>query len=184
MTPNWIKEASMIVVCILLSLLTASALGIGFRMRGGLWGDKIGWGATTARIVAWAIPVALVTWAWYQFAWYFALATGVLAFAGATIGWFGGIDMGRMHGTWIRDFTVMTLVGFVKMLGVALMIGLAGFHTGAVAVSIAGALCGVMYELGWRTPSTRPGFQTGPELGELYFGALVGLAISLGAWLL
>lgn len=168
----------------ILSLVTAGALGIGFRMRGGLWGENIGWGATTARICAWAIPVALATWAWYQFAWPYLLITGLLAFAGSTISWFGSIDMGRMQGTWTRDFLIMTAVGFARMIGVAALLAYTGFWSGAIAVAVAGAMCGVMYELGWRTPSTLAGFGQGPEVGELYFGACVGLAISLGAWLL
>jgi hypothetical protein len=170
------------ILLVLATIATAFILGMGFRIRGGLWGEQIGWGATTARIVAWAIPVALLCWAWYGFVWWIAIAVGVTAWLGTTFGWFGALDMGRMQDTWIRDFLVMTAVGFTRMAVVAPVLWFAGFPVAAMAMCVAGATCGVVYELGWRTPSEIPGFTQGPEVGEFYYGIMVGLAIALAAW--
>lgn len=169
------------IIYIISTILSMFVLGMGFRIRGGLWGDKIGWGATTARIVAWAIPVALVCWAWYAFAWYIAVAVGVMAWVGTTWGWFGALDMGRNDHAWLRDFLVMSVVGFARMAVIAPVLVYVGLPMAALSICIAGALCGVLYELGWRTPSTKPGFYQGPEVGEFYYGSAVGLAIALAA---
>lgn len=162
-----------------LVLATAVITCLGFRMRGGLWGNIIGWGATTARLLAWALPVALLSWYWYQLDLWLVPAVFVATWLGTLLPWWGSIDMGRNEGTWIRDLLVITGRGVLWTLAVALVFLYAGFVSTALSTLVAGAMMGIWYEIGWRIPSTVPGFSKGPELGEAIFGFVFGLALCL-----
>lgn len=166
-------------------VLTASICALGFRIRGGLWNTKIEqhihWGATTARLVAWATPTAVLSALWYGLAWYLVPVLIVAAWLGCLLPWFGCIDMGRQEGTWLRDFVVITLRGVMWTLPMAAVFANLGLGSAAVALAVVGLAMGIWYEAGWRTPSTRPGFSQGSELGELYFGFAYGLVLALMA---
>jgi hypothetical protein len=49
----------------------------------------------------------------------------------------------------------------------------------AIALLIVGLACPLFYELGYRTPSKIPYLRQGPEVGEVLFGAAIGLALTL-----
>lgn len=172
-----------LVLCLVATIATGLICSLGNRLRGGLWGDRIGWGATTARIVAWAVPVAILSGLWYGLVWYLWIAMGVAAWLGTIAGWWGrSIDMGRREGTWAHDMMWITLRGAAWTLPCAAVLAYAGFWPGAALVFVSGALMGVWYEIGWRTPSTIPGLNQGPEVGEAVFGLMFGLCLALGAW--
>lgn len=173
----------MIIWNLLFTMCTMGICGLGNRLRGGLWGDQIGWGATTARIISWAIPVAILSGVWYQLVWYLWIIMGVAAWLGTIAGWWGKcIDMGRRDGTWLHDMCWITLRGTVWTLPMTVVFVWSGFIPAAILVQLSGTLMGVWYELGWRSPSHTPGFTQGPEVGELLFGMMFGLALAWGAW--
>lgn len=168
---------------VLAVVATATICGLGFRIRGGLWNTKIEqyihWGATTARLVAWATPTAILGTLWYGLAWYWLAALLIAAWIGCLPGWYGSIDMGRNEGTWLRDFVVITIRGAFWTLPISAVYAAAGLTVPAVGLLLVGAAMGIWYELGWRTPSSVPGFNQGTELGELYFGLMFGLVLSV-----
>jgi hypothetical protein len=141
-----------------------------FRIRGG-W---LNLGSSTGGRAVWAVGMtiipALITW-----------KLAVLApalFAGAVLGWWKSIDMGRNEGSWIQDAVLQEARGILWVLPAA---AAAAWALGwwAVAVGISGVLCAPAYELGWRTPSTARNFTRGSELGELYFGACIGIGLAV-----
>lgn len=125
---------------------------------------------------------------------YWSIAAGVLAWA--TFQWFGHgkwFTMGRNTNQVITDEgygtrLIAKIAGLnsfkADMIGMSLigifrtswaLIFVAQGHIMFLPIFFSGALQGVAYELGWRTPSKVKGFWQGTEMGELYFGLFVGL---------
>jgi hypothetical protein len=85
-------------------LLTAAIGGAGFRFRGAEAFSRItGRGATTARVVCWAAPVAALAWALAALPWQWAVALGAALWLGCLPGWWGSLDLGRDEGIWATD---------------------------------------------------------------------------------
>lgn len=183
---------------IVMLVVTVLSLGLAFRLRGGLFGKEIGWGSTTARLVAWSLPVTLFVAYWYppilftafinyiSFDYLYIPLVFIGAYLGSVLGWWGTIDMGRIEGEWIKEFTLHSARGILWTAGVAGVFTLYGLFIPAIALLISGISCGIIYEIGWRTPTffkptPEGGFNTGSEIGEFLFGAVIGLAIALGS---
>lgn len=156
-------------------------LAAGFRLRGAAafmrWTGR---GATTARIFAWALPVGLCAWALGAW-WPYAIALGVASWVGCLAPWYGSLDLGRHEGTWLRDFAMHSFRGVLWTLPMAAVLFAAQFtvwpEVGAGGwwwLLIAGALCGLLYEAGYRVNEAR-----GTEIGEVLFGAAIGVALVL-----
>lgn len=159
------------------TLLGALIGAVGFRLRGSAIFEEItGRGATTARIVCWAIPMGLVSL--YHVPWEWAWAISLGLFLGACPGWYHCTDLGRDDGKVVRDYVIMTIRGLVWTLPAALV--MAYFNTNASsAMMIAGLLCPLAYTIGWKIPSKIKGLHQGPELGEFIFGGMVGASVIL-----
>lgn len=156
-----------------LAILAPLILAAGFRLRGdAIFARWTGRGATTARIVAWAVPCGLIAWGLYGL-WYVGLAMGAAAFLGAVLGWWGSLDLGRVEGTWAKDFALHSLRGVLWTLPMAAAAWLGAGDP--LPLLIAGALCGVCYEIGWRFRA----HQT--EIAEAIFGFAVGVGLVAGA---
>lgn len=166
---------------ILLGALVGAA---GFWLRGAavfaLWTGR---GATTARIVAWAIPLALLCWVVTPLAWWWCAALGVALWVGCLPGWWGSLDLGRDAGAWWRDFALHSLRGVLWSAPAA---GVLAMASGAWWwPMLAGAACGAAYEAGWRLrPPGDPRTPNATEIGEVLFGGLLGAAVvaAAGAW--
>lgn len=159
---------------IALNIFRVLVLAIGFRIRGDakfmVWTGR---GATTARIVAWATPIGLTAWHLYGGLWYVGLFMGVAAWLGAIAPWWDSIDMGRMEGRWIKDFALQTVRGVIWT---APMAAVALLSAGSPwPLLIAGALCGVVYEIGWRFKARQT------EIAEAIFGGVVGVGLVASA---
>lgn len=154
------------------------ALAVGFRLRGWEGFERItGRGATTARIVCWAIPVGLASLA-LGMSWLAALAMGIAAWVGCLPGWWGSLDMGRHEGGFWRDFALHSLRG---VLWTAPMAAVLWWFGGAWwSLVVAGAACGLIYEAGYRIAAIARGrMGGGTEIGEALFGAAIGAALAL-----
>jgi len=68
---------------------------------------------------------------------------------------------------WRRDIAGMSLRGYIWMLPVGVGFAVAGFGN---LVLTAGVLMGLIYELGYDTPSTLPNFGQGSAVAEFYMG--------------
>lgn len=177
---------------IFLSVLGLILGAILFRIRGGAFGDEIrkyiykGYGATTSRLVVWSLPMTfLLFFSQPYHIWWVYLLFFLAMYLGTIIGWWRSIDMGRVEGKWLPDFIFQTLRGVLWTLPAAAVMFYVGSISTMISLLIAGALCGVLYELGWRVKlpksiaESKFDLRTGPELGELFFGAAIGLAITL-----
>lgn len=172
-----------IIISAMVVIATAIMCGLAFRIRGGLWNNvietHIHWGSTTARLVAWALPTAVLGTVLYSLSWYWMPALWLAAWLGCLQGWYHSIDMGRNEGSWSQDFVLTSLRGVLWTLPISLVFAITGTWPPAVGLLLCGAAMGIWYEAGWRTPSKQYGFHQGPELGELYFGLMFGLTLSL-----
>lgn len=165
----------------IVAIFVVALLAAGFRIRGdAAFARWTGRGATTARIVAWAIPVAASGWL-LGLEWPVAVALGVAAWVGCLAPWWGSLDLGRHEGTWFRDFCLHSARGVLWTLPMAGVVFLAQFSVWPTVgaglwwpLLAAGALCGPAYELGYRIREKR-----GTEIGEALFGALIGGALVL-----
>lgn len=148
--------------------------GIGFRLRGGWLGDKIGWGSTTARIVSWAIPLGVVASAVTLGApvW-MGPAIAVAAWLAAIVPTFQAIDAGRVEGSRIRDFAANALRGLLMGLPMAAIIGLTGnpWSAGLLAVSM---VIPLSYEGAWRFV---PDKDQPTTYAEVISGACIGASV-------
>lgn len=157
------------------SLVGALVGGVGFWLRGSAtFARATGRGATTARIVAWAMPLAAFAWLLTPLAWWWCAALAVALWLGALPGWWGSLDLGRVEGAWPRDLALHTLRGVVWMAPAAAVLGLAGAAWWPPL--LAGLSCGAAYEVGWRVWPARA-----TEVGECLFGAACGAALLWGA---
>lgn len=149
----------------------------GFWLRGAaLFARATGRGATTARVVAWAVPLALLCWAATPLPGCWALALAVALWLGSLPGWWGSIDLGRNDGWWARDAALHTARGVLWGAPAAVVLWLAG---GAWWWPVlAGLACAPAYEIGWRLrpvgDARRP---AATEIGEILFGAAMGAAV-------
>ena len=158
-------------------LLGAIIGAAGFWLRGAAVFQRItGRGATTARIVAWAAPLALLCWAVTPLPWWWCVGVAIALWLGCLPGWWGSLDLGRNGGSWVRDFALHTLRGVVWVAPAAAVLAAAGAAWWWPL--LAGLACGVAYEIGWRLRpvggARRP---AATEIGELVFGAAVGSAL-------
>ena len=148
-------------------LLCAAVGAAGFRLRGSaLWSRITGRGAGTARVFAWALPLAVVSplpWAWVP-----ALAAAL--WLGSLAAWWGSLDMGRNEGSFARDFALHALRGMVWVIPAALVLTAAGRLWWPLLA--AGALCAPIYAVAWRIWPVRA-----TEAAECGFGACIGAAI-------
>lgn len=143
-----------------------------FRIRGG-W---LALPSTTAGRLAWSLGMGLAVLAARPDPWLALLVPAL--FAGCVLPWFGTIDLGRNEGTALRDGLVMTGRGLAWIAPAAAVLA---WREGwqAAGVVVAGLACWPAYALAWRVPSRVPGFARGAELGEVFFGALIGAGLAL-----
>lgn len=189
------------IIDLLMSLFTIVVLGIGFRIRGGLFGKNIGWGATKARLISWSLPVTLLIMYWYPIESFYSVKEYInilteneyvfytiifgSVFAGTVLPWWGSLDFGRHEGTWLKDFLFHSLRGILWVSGLVIIFSIYGLYIPALLLFTTGILCGIMYEIGWqiKTPfkvNREGGLNTGTEIGEVLFGSLIGLSLVLG----
>ncbi|WP_342627531.1 hypothetical protein AAC691_15365 [Nguyenibacter vanlangensis] len=171
----------------LLGLLSAALVGLGNRVRGGLWGasiaQRVHWGSTTARIVAWggscALAAAISLAIAHGTIWH-ALLLVPLMWAGATVPMFGGIDLGRQNGTYTRDFCALLLHGVLCVLPACVTFAMLHYRVAPLlAAGILMPTCYVTaYGIRWSCPALGVLPADRPPLGELLFGAAVGLALT------
>lgn len=168
------------------ALVVWGALGglvgaFGFWLRGAaLFRALTGRGATTARVVAWAFPLALVSWLAGAPA-AAAVALGAALWLGCLPPWWSSTDLGRQAGTWARDAFWQALRGALWTLPAGVALGAAGLLEtdqtpllAALAVAASGLVALPAYEVGWRLrPPGTPGFGA-TEVGEALTGATVG----------
>lgn len=158
-------------------LLLAFVSAVGFRIRGGYSVAGTAISHTLGRL-AWAGPVtvgATLITDRVQ-----ALALLPFMFAACTVPTFKAIDMGRMEGTVWRDAAWNLLRGLIFSAAAALplwALGIVGTER-AIAILGIGVFMPVMYELGWRTPSTIKGLEQGSAIAEAYWGGFYGLALA------
>lgn len=158
-------------------LIGALVGAIGFRIRGSSEFRKwTGRGATTARIVCWAIPMSIVSLNHVpiEYAWMMTIAF----FLGAVPGWCGCLDLGRDDGKVFQDYLVMTARGILWVIPAALVMSFFNQYTSTYML-IAGVLCPLAYTVGWITESSIPNLRRGPELGEFIFGGLIGASLAI-----
>ena len=155
------------------------------RVRGG-WIGNLPFGATVARWI-WAvgtsIPFVTMTFSLDVFSWWL-VGLPVALWLGTIMGWQGSLDLGRNEHTYWRDFAVMTARGLLWTMPSALFLSWVFWSSVAWWVSwplfVTGAACALLYELAWHMPKTwRSPFAAGPEMGEWFFGAAMGLALAL-----
>jgi hypothetical protein len=146
----------------------------GFWLRGAAVFQRwTGRGATTARLLAWALPMGALSAVHTD--WYNAAAIAVGLYLGTLLGWWRSLDLGRVEGEWLRDFVLHTARGLLWTLPAALVCAAASFDiANAVPLIVAGLLCGVLYEVGWRAYPPRA-----TEIGEATFGGAIGAALYL-----
>jgi len=155
----------------MLTLLGTIVGALGFRMRGSaVFGELTGRGIGTARLVCWALPMALLSL--FVIEWYWALLFCAAMYVGSLPGWYGAFCMIDA-----RDWLVMLARG----IGWTLLGAIVFFIAGAPAwpLLFAGMLCPVAYAIGWAIPSRVPWLLRGTEIGEFLFGAFIGTAIML-----
>jgi hypothetical protein len=161
-----------------LVILAALVGAAGFRLRGSAAFERItGRGATTARLVCWAVPVALVAWTSVE-AWAAAILAAAL-YLGAVPGWWRSLSLGRnpRDGAWLDAAARHTARGLVWAAPAAAVVG--GLGGAWWGVLLAGAAVVAPYEAGWRLAPDHA-----VEVGEAGFGAMLAAAIvaSLPLW--
>lgn len=166
----------------MLTILVAAIIGgIGFRLRGSAeFQQWTGRGATTARIVCWALPCGIMTAVMLDLAWWWALAVGFAAWVGCLPPWWRTLTMGRnpQEGTYAAQAFRHAARGVLWGLPMAVVLGLAG--AAWLPMLLASLTCWPAYELGYRISATPWGRRWGgTEYGEALFGAAMGAAIAM-----
>ena len=144
-----------------------------FRVRGGMWfGDSPHWFTRGMWSVGMGVIVFLSS---------LNMKAGVYVmpafFVGTVLPWWGTIDLGRIEGRKDRDYALNSLRGLCFTLPAGAVLWWLGLPWYA---GLVGLLCPICYEAGWRINSQIKDLRQGPELGELIFGALVGLSFCIG----
>lgn len=184
---------------LLLALAAGAALGgLGFRIRGGLLGDRWGWPGQASR-AAYAVLMAAATliaggappgWAGAGFA---AALAGAWFLGGVATGTMGAIDAGRNEGTPLGDGLRNAVRGVIYALPAAVVLAAGAARWGednwlwpALVLCGSGLLQGICYELAWRRRTQRP-----TEWAEVATGVCLGLGAAVaaavadpGAWLI
>lgn len=146
-----------------------------FRIRGGMFPT----GSTFAARLIFAAGMSMVAMVgsldWRTV----IVAPG--AFAACLLPWFSGIDMGRNEGAWWRDALVMTARGFGWSVPMAAPLYFVGYPQMWV-LAVAGGLCAVCYEIGWRLPTLNKDVPQGTGWGEVLFGAVLGGSLAFGVY--
>lgn len=157
------------------SVLGAVVGGLGFRIRGAREFQTVtGRGATTARIVAWSLPLATMWAVWGPAApgWWVIMV--VALWLGSIAGWWGDLRLVEA-----RDVALHAARGVLWVLPAAVLVALKVELAPALALLVAGALCAPAYLLGWRLGGRLE--LGGTEWGELIFGAVVGAVLVGGS---
>lgn len=149
--------------------------GASFWLRGSAYFEKwVGRGKTTADAV-WAAILAALFYCVADPMWWQAAALGVALFVGGRPPWWKSLSMCRNPADgdccwclWLRH----TARGILWTAPAALAAGLMGFDW--IALAVAGLLVGPAYEVGWRAWPQRA-----TEVGEVLFGAAIGVAVVL-----
>lgn len=148
--------------------------GIGFRIRGGWLGDRIGWGIGTARIVAWGVPMGIVAAvASLVQPWWLGFLVGVTAWLGVLPSTMDAIDAGRHEGTIWGDFLANVKRGILAGGPTAIALAALGFHGWWLPAAF-GALMSVAYELPWRFERYLPTDAGPTAYAEVFCGILLG----------
>jgi len=153
------------------ALLGALLGGVGFRLRGSAWVSLVtGRGATTARILCWAMPLAALAWV-CGLVWWGAVLLALGLWAGCLAPWWDSLDLGRVDGALARDLAMHAARGvlWAAPAALALLIAGAGLWWIPLAASLA---CTPAYALGWAVVPARA-----TEVGEVLFGAALGAAV-------
>lgn len=173
-------------------LFLAPVGGLVNRVRGGLFGDLIrkvypGYGVQTARALfglatagfACLLAPELASRSGYGQPWVFppALWLAVAIHLGLVLGWSGAADIGRDRDrSRLVEGLIMTSRGLLMTSPAGAMLWGLGYGPWFIP---AGAVLGLLYELGHRTPVNRPGFHQGMEVAEVYAGVWLWLALAL-----
>lgn len=168
---------------IILLVVSTIVGAIGFRLRGGLFNDKIKWGSTTARLAGFALPMAIITLLCFSTPLWSIPLFVVTWWAGTVLGWWKSIDMGRNEGSFLADFCLQSLRGAIfaipTVAALTVFIGLSPW----LLVMVAGGLaCGLCYEAGWRL-ADKWDAMGGTEYGEFIFGAVLGASMAITSFL-
>jgi len=162
------------------SLLIFAAVvigGFGFWLRGSaLFYNLTGRGATTARLVAWAMPLALLSL--FVVSPLYALSIGVALFLGSILPWWKSLSLGRnsIDGTWAESALRHTGRGVLWTLPLSVVVFFAVGGYSFLLPLLTGALVVVPYEIGWRIQNEK---LNPTEIGEIGFGAMIGLSLFL-----
>lgn len=175
------------------NLLIPPFLGMLYRIRGGY----LPTGSTTLARALWTLGLYGAFLLIFPFVWWHAPIMLFLIFA--THAWFGHgqwMDVGRNNvkvdlkgpnfaiqwvvdkfvksGTKLSDMLCMGILGGFRHIWALPM----AFLDPCIIIYMVGGLFhGVVYELGWRIPSTIKGFKRGPELAEVLIGLLHGVLL-------
>jgi hypothetical protein len=179
------------VLALVLLLVFGAVLGaIGFRIRGGMLGDRWELPGQISRLIYGIIMAAVIVVAGWPWPFGLVALVGfwflmVLAwFAGAVVcGTFRSIDAGRNEGSVLGDFGRNAARGIIYALPPAALLAItaAGFdqqeRIGTAALLPAlGAFQSMAYEGAWRLRTME---QKPTELGEYATGALLGVGAVL-----
>lgn len=163
-----------------MEILILAAIGAAlFRLRGSdLFARVTGRGKTTADVV-YAVGLALLFI--FSMPWWGVPALALALWLGGRPGWWKSLSLGRnpVDGSVRAQFVRHTLRGVVWTAPAAA----AGLALGAspVPLILAGATCALVYEAGYRLSDRGGVFGRfgGTEWGELFFGAMIGVALAL-----
>lgn len=150
-----------------------------FRLRGSdLFARVTGRGKTTADAV-YAVGLALLFTS--SMPWWGVPALALALWLGGRPGWWKSLSLGRnpADGSVSAQFVRHTLRGVVWTAPAAVV----AFALDAppIPLILAGATCALVYEVGYRLSDRGGVFGRfdGTEWGELFFGAMVGVALAL-----
>jgi hypothetical protein len=160
-------------LALMMLLLGVIAGGLLFRLRGAAIFERLtGRGKTTADAI-YAVGLALVAApGWWQGA-----ALALALWSGGRAGWWRSLTLGRnpMDGSVLSQWVRHTARGVLWTAPAAVLAWWLG--ASPVPLLVAGLLCGVAYEAGWRLAG-RWGLG-GTEWGECFFGAAIGGAVAM-----
>ena len=179
-------ENLMLVVLCSLAVLIG---GFGDRLRGGLFGNRIGWGTGLARLVAWSIPVALLTaLAGLPLIYLVPMIIGL--YLGCCAGQYDSLSMGHRGGkTGLQAWLGMSFWGTARLIIPAIIIGIFTQHVPWLII-VGFFSCPVLYYIAWYAPPKFYfkgfGYGDGPatgydpsELGSYLHGIAMALVLVL-----
>ena len=164
------------------ALLLAIIGGVAFRIRGSALWDKWTHTGTMGGRGFWALsmglPVAAMSHSWL------ALLLVPALFIGSIPGWPDSIDLGQNEGDFWTDLFGQTWRGALFLLPAAPVLWLMDSPVWYLSI-FAGAMCGPIYWAAWEVDfkplyiDDDPVISNGPPLGEMLFGAWVGLILGI-----